>query len=625
MRGKRKPPGRSAKNRDLPGGNTRSKTAISDRDFKILSFFIVLVVAWIAYANAIHDTLIFDDVTFSPTSRSWELGLTAIGDYFTSDVWATIGSETGLYRPLFLLTVAVEIQIFGEWYTGYHLVNVLLHSLVALSLFGLIRYLLLTTGGVPRLSNYAALLATLAYAAHPVHTEVVNSIFNRSGMLVAFGMLGGLWWFLPSVEKNPRKAWVVINLIYLLILFCKETAAVFPAILASTLLVTTPGNWRVRLRKCIPVLSMFVPLGLFLALRYMAFASSDATAAIEQTVIDASAAQIGQSLPEKYQLGFHPGKLVQASRVWFDSLVTMLWPHPLFVIHTGSSTNLWLALIAQTVLLAFAVAALIRKFPGPLLGLVFFYLALLPASRIFSQGGTFVLAERYLYLPAAGLAIALAFLLYWLLNKIPAKNITIAMLILVIVMTPLTWARNAQWSSNLSLIESDYENGSRNRKIMSVLISSLLAEGEFARARQLCDRHADQFPRNWYFSANCGQVYANLKLTNKAEKAYLFAVNSPRGKASAHISLAMLYLDQKRNDEAQEQFEQAIVAERKAFMKEYLAAEMLMQLYPHQNKKLQEAKIHLEKAISLNPHFLHTKTRLDKLNKMLGVETEKQN
>jgi hypothetical protein len=619
-RGKKNSPARSGKNRALPGGKARSITAISDRDFKLLSIFIVLVVAWIAYANAIHDTLIYDDVTFSPSNRSWELGLTEIRHYFTSDVWANTGKDTGLYRPLFLLAVAVEIQVFGEWYTGYHLVNVLLHSLVALSLFGLIRYLLLTTGSVPRLTNYAALLATLAYAVHPVHTEVVNSIFNRSGMLVALGVIGGLRWFLPAVEKSPLKAWVVINLVYLLILFCKETATVFPALLVSTLLVTTPGNWRMRLRKCIPVLSMLVPLGLFLALRSMALAGSDATSAVEQPLIDVSTSQTGEPLLDRLRLEFHPGNLAKATRIWFDLLATMLWPHPLLVFHTGSTTNFWLALITQAGLLAITIAALIRRFPGPFLGLVFFYLALLPTSRIFSPSGHFILAERSGYLPAAGLAVALAFLLYWMMKRFPVKNMAAAMLLVVVVLTPLTWARNSKWTSNISLTQSDYNNGNQSRKNLRVLTSSLLANGMLARARQLCDRHADQFPYNWFFSASCGQVYENLKLTNKAEKAYQFASNSSVGKASAHFSLAILYLSQNKYNEAREQFEEAIVAEKKEVMKEFLAAEMLMRLYPNQHAKLQEAKIHLEKAIALQPQFVHAKTRLDQLNKMLGVE-----
>ena len=92
----------------------------------------------------------------------------------------TSGGLDGSQRALLerALAVAAEAMVFGDWYTGYHLVNVLLHSLVILALFSLIRYLMLSTGCTPRLAGYAALLSSLIFAVHPINTEVVNSIFT---------------------------------------------------------------------------------------------------------------------------------------------------------------------------------------------------------------------------------------------------------------------------------------------------------------------------------------------------------------------------------------------------------------------------------------------------------------
>ena len=103
----------SAKYKETPGGKRSPEATISDRDFRIISLAILLLVAWIAYSNALHNSLAFDDVTFSPSNRSWELSWEKVGLYFTSDVWATAGKESGLYRPLFLLSVAAEISLFS--------------------------------------------------------------------------------------------------------------------------------------------------------------------------------------------------------------------------------------------------------------------------------------------------------------------------------------------------------------------------------------------------------------------------------------------------------------------------------------------------------------------------------
>jgi hypothetical protein len=281
----------SGKPKATQASKRSSERSFSDRDFKLFSLAILFLVAWIAYANALHNSLVFDDATFSAGNRSWDLSLSKVGRYFTSDVWAAAGMETGLYRPLFLLAVAAEAMVFGDWYTGYHLVNVLLHSLVILALFSLIRYLMLSTGCTPRLAGYAALLSSLIFAVHPINTEVVNSIFNRSGMLVTLGVLTGLSWFLPRVRVSPPQAWAGINLVFLLILFCKETALMFPPIIVVVLLAETPGDWRMRLRKCIPVLSMILPIILYFALRSVALSPSGTAGALEQSIAEVKTQQ----------------------------------------------------------------------------------------------------------------------------------------------------------------------------------------------------------------------------------------------------------------------------------------------------------------------------------------------
>ena len=596
----------------------------------------LFLVAWIAYANALHNNLVFDDVAFSAGNRIWNLDFSSIGLYFTSDVWASTGNQSGLYRPLFLLAVAAEATIFGDWYVGYHLVNVLLHSLVAVALFSLVRYLLSATGSLRRPAAYAALLSVLVFVVHPINTEVVNSIFNRSGMLVTLGVVAGLCWFLPKVKNSPGTAWSGISLLYLLILFCKETAIMFPAILVATLLYDTPGNWQTRLRKCIPVVWMILPIILFFMLRSIALSPAHTPGALAQTIAEvlveqavadvpveqpaaeAPVEQTGESVLSKIQLDFNPDKMTAASKVWFDGLVKIAWPHPLLAFHGASATNLWLALSVQSCLLALALIAFFRKYPGPLLGLVIFYLGLLPSSRIFSASAELPhLAERYLYLPAVGLTISLAFVLYWLFQKFSPRWVAPFILIPALVLTPLTWARNADWVSTVSIAQSDYDKGNRHLKNLGALITGLIVEGEYARARQLCDKHTDRFVAYWYLGATCGKVYENSGLTGKAEKAYLFAVNSAQGKASGHYSLALLYHGQNRNAEAKEQFEQAIAAERQRFMKEFLTAEMLMALYPHRQSRLLEAKGHLETAAELQPQFLLTQTKLAELEEML--------
>jgi len=596
----------------------------------ILPLILLMLAVTLAYANAWPNNLAWDDSVFAMGNRLQETAVDDLGHYFTDDVWAAIGGNTGIYRPLLLISVALDTRLFGDWVAGFHLVNIFLQLLVTLAVYGLVRYLLKTLGTTLREATYIALLAALVFAVHPVHTEVVNSIFNRSEMLVSLGTVAGLWWFLPTVEKHPWRAWSLLSLIYLLVMLSRETGIVLPAIAVVFLWITTPGSWGLRLKKCIPVLWLLIPLAIYLGLRANALgiplpfqevlsdllspgASNELT-----TTGEPPAAVEKQGLPV---LGLYFGakKVLPAFIVWFDSIRLMLWPHPLLTYHPESGTNLWIALATQCALLGFAIVRLLQNRPGLFLGLMFFYLSILPSSRIIGEQSVGPhLAERYLYMPSIGMTIVLAFGLAWLVQKFSIKTAVVPVLAALVFMTPLTLIRNGQWSSTARLAEADYHVNPRSKRLLQTLVSSLLMKGDLAGAAALCDDHIDSFQSEWYLAGNCGQVYASLKSYDKAEHAFISAAKKKAGAAAARYGLAVMYLRQNRREEAIEQFELAAAVEQQPFMREYLLAEMLMRLYPSDPERLLEARGHMEKCIELQPQFYHGRQRLAELDAMLN-------
>jgi hypothetical protein len=616
----------------------------------ILPLILLMLAVMLAYANAWPNTLAWDDAIFEMGNRLHESPFADIGHYFTDDVWAAIGGNTGIYRPLLLVSVALDIQLFGDWVAGFHLVNIFLQLLVTLVVYGFVRYLLMSLGTKLPGAAYIALLAALVFAIHPVHTEVVNSIFNRSEMLVSLGTVGGLWWFLPTVKNHPWRAWGLLGVIYLLVMLSRETGIVLPAITVVFLWITTPGNWQLRLRKCVPVLWLLIPMLIYLGLRAQALAiplpfhevlsTPPAPQASTELITPAPPASTELITPEppastelitpvppatvKEQglpvlgLYFDFEKVLPAFTVWFDSVKLMLWPHPLLTYHDASGTNPWIALAAQLALFGFAVVKLVQNKPGLFLGLVFFYLAILPASRIVGEQYVFPhLAERYLYMPSVGMTIVLAFGLAWLVQKFNIKTAAVPILAALVFMTPLTLARNAQWTSTERLAEADYRVNPKSDQLLNTLVSARLMKGDLAGASALCDAHAKELKWRWYLAGFCGQVYASMKSYDKAEQAFISATKSKQGAASAHYGLAVMYLRQDFRDKATEQFELAVAGEKQPFMQEYLSAEMLMRLYPSDPDRLLEARAHMEKCIELQPQFYHGRQRLEELDRML--------
>ncbi len=140
----------------------------------------------------------------------------------------------------------------------------------------------------------------------------------------------------------------------------------------------------------------------------------------------------GRQLPV-LGLFFNAEKILPATVLWFDSIKLMLWPNPLTTFHNKSETNQWLALAAQLALLGFAFLRLVQKRPGLILSLAFFYLSILPSSRVLGEAHVFPhLAERNLYMPSVGLTMALAFGLGWLAQKATLRTAVVPVLIAVL-------------------------------------------------------------------------------------------------------------------------------------------------------------------------------------------------
>jgi protein O-mannosyl-transferase len=125
-------------------------------------------------------------------------------------------------RPLVNLTLAVNYAAGGLDVTSYHVTNVALHVLVALAFFGVVRRTLLlgrsgATGGAggsedPQLRTLAehadglALASALVWMLHPLNTEVVNYVVQRTESVMALCYLTTLYCALRA-WSSPQ-AWI---------------------------------------------------------------------------------------------------------------------------------------------------------------------------------------------------------------------------------------------------------------------------------------------------------------------------------------------------------------------------------------------------------------------------------
>lgn len=150
---------------------------------------VVFVAAVALYLPTANYGFVQDDraiIASNPAAHSIGAALGALGEPY----WPR-GSGAGLYRPMTILSYAIDWTIGGGRPGWFHIMNALWHGLATV-------FFVLVVGRW--LPPVAAAGAGLLFAWHPVHVEAVASLVGRAELLAAVGILGAVvaarrgWW-----------------------------------------------------------------------------------------------------------------------------------------------------------------------------------------------------------------------------------------------------------------------------------------------------------------------------------------------------------------------------------------------------------------------------------------------
>ena len=192
------------------------------------ALFLFFALAFLIYFPAIEGDFIWDDdmhLTENQLLESVE-GLKTI--------WLNPGA-TVQYYPLVFTSFWIEKKLWDNNPTGYHVINQLLHTSVALLLWRLL--ILLSVPG--------AGLAALIFLMHPVNVESVAWITERKNTLSGLFYLASLTFYLrfsqleylPSspkkkVPKNNNGLFYILSITsFLMALFSKTATCTLPAVI----------------------------------------------------------------------------------------------------------------------------------------------------------------------------------------------------------------------------------------------------------------------------------------------------------------------------------------------------------------------------------------------------------
>src|SRR5881398_559864 len=151
--------------------SSRSSTAIVSR-WLILGVCVFLIaITWLVFGQTLsHEFVNFDDHVYVYENPVITGGLTLPGI-----IWAFTHSHARNWHPLTTISHMLDCQLFGLNAGGHHFTNVLLHTIVVLLLFRVLRQM---SGAV-----WQSAIVTALFAVHPLHVESVAWVSERKDML----------------------------------------------------------------------------------------------------------------------------------------------------------------------------------------------------------------------------------------------------------------------------------------------------------------------------------------------------------------------------------------------------------------------------------------------------------
>lgn len=406
------------------------------------------------------------------------------------------GVNSGFYRPLMTLLFRIEFFQYEGQAFGFHLSNVIIHSLACVALF-----VLLLALGLPLLRSLAA---GLVLAIHPVTTECVAWISGRTDPLSFFFMgmslifLVGFFRVTASGMRSGLGAGAVAC--FLLALLVKEAALVL--LLPAGILV-----WMYTQKTADASQGAFAPeenstspsrptsgmsyqgLYLFGALLFVGVF----------TFI------IGRVLQGGEEIQFYTGRGNAFERgLTFLSLVPdymqkLFVPikqqlaRPAHLVTSVANLKVWFGLIVLVAAPAAMIVGICKRCPALAAGSALFLVSLISVSNLFPipYGLTemdFPFFERYAYIPLAGLLMALASLG---VKKCGAEGGTLIRdalpLVLVLCVSPVlidkTKLRNQDWFDDASLFMAGVQSYPESPTMSFNLGQALMGAGEFRGAQ----------------------------------------------------------------------------------------------------------------------------------------------
>lgn len=446
---------------------------------KILSdnkktFLFFLILSFLFYGNSIKNGFSLDDSYVTPTNypvkgKNYTPNQPYVAGGFKNIplIWRSHyghgGGTSYDYRPLVITMFAIEYTIFGQAPHVNHTINVILYGVLVFCLFLLLKRCL---------NDYSykelfALVCSVLFLAHPIHTEVVNNIKCRDELLaLLFTILASIHVF-KYYEYRKVKYLIFSACFFLLGLYSKLTSAIFVGLIPLILFFFS----KIDKKKIVYIL-----LGLLTC--YFLYQKSKHVLITEKVV--RYFFHFENPLYTEHISFYH--RIVFALKVFGTYVKLLLFPYPLRFYYGSTIFTVHNSLFDFEIILGFIflIAASYYCYKSKskiaLFGLLFFLISISPLTNLV-QPVAGVVGERLCMTASIGFMVLITSVVFSFYKTIPNKVTTSSfaqkplsyLCAVLLVFLFYTWNRNNAWESEFSLYEHDAQYSQKSSGINNLL------------------------------------------------------------------------------------------------------------------------------------------------------------
>jgi len=486
---------------------------------RTLILFAVLIIV-VTFGNSLKNDFAWDD-KFLIINNPYIKDFSHTPKIFTSQLYEGGEMKSNFYRPLQLVSFAIDYSVWKLNPFGYHLTSLILH--IANST--LVYYITLIICS----SVSIAFLAALLFGISPVISSVTFYIPARADLLMALFALLSFLAFLKYTQTRKKSAYAISVISFILALLSKEMALILPFLLVIE--IFRGRDKKVSLR---PLFLYFIIFFIYIFLR-----------ATVLNFAKGSNALIDYSFPATIPLG---KRILTDLNVIASYIRLLLFPSGLhmqsFIKPANGLFEINVILPAALILLLAVIVRKLSRYDKIFLySLAWFFVCLTPVLNIYPV--SVFLHEMWLYLPSVGFYIFFsAFLIKILARKIPQAAVILFITLYTAFYCLSVIAYGKTWKDSISLFNNDLKYGAVNpfrHLIYNNMAMTYYNRAEFKKSAEYCKKSILLNPGYSESYNNLGVAYIALSKPIKAIKFFKKAITLDSGYIAAYCNLASAY------------------------------------------------------------------------------------